>query len=68
MAKKPDDDSLHLAGRHYQKEDEQRNDFLSKGLSTTHEQVSDAYTEGEIGAVIEDAEGKSRKIPRKDYD
>lgn len=57
MDKEWEKDSLKLAGRHYQVEDYQGKDVLSKGLSTTHEQVSDAYMEGEINLVIDDVDG-----------
>jgi hypothetical protein len=42
-----------LAGSFYHPSYYQEDDTLSKGLAVTHEQVSDAYAEGEIGAVIE---------------
>ncbi|MCH1627083.1 YozQ family protein [Ferdinandcohnia quinoae] len=45
-----------LAGRHYKAEDYQKNDQVSSGLATTHEQVSDAYMEGEIKAGIDNNE------------
>ncbi|NRD76361.1 YozQ family protein [Bacillus sp. BRMEA1] len=42
-----------VAGSFYHPSYYQENDTLSKGLATTHEQVSDTYAEGEIGAVID---------------
>lgn len=51
-------DNLGLAGRNYEVEDYKRDDQLSSGLATTHEQVSDAYMEGESNSVIENANGK----------
>ena len=45
-------DALELAGRTYEVEDYKRKDTLSSGLATTHEQVSDAYMEGELYPVI----------------
>lgn len=56
-----------LAGRQYETEDYGRNDQLSSGLATTHEQVSDAYMEGEIKAVVDDVKGKNVEIPREGY-
>jgi hypothetical protein len=50
--------STEIAGRTFHTSDYQKSDPLSKGLATTHEQVSDAYMEGEIGAVIDDVNGK----------
>ena len=41
---------------------------MSSGLATTHEQISDAYMEGEIGAVIDDVNGKDLEIPQKGYE
>lgn len=65
MEKNTEKDSLKVAGRQYQVEDYQGNDQLSSGLADTHEQVSDSYMEGEIGAVIDDVNGKNIEIPRK---
>jgi len=50
--------SLKLAGRKYKLEDPHEKDSISKALAITHEQVSDAYTEGQIDPVIEEADGK----------
>jgi hypothetical protein len=50
--------STEIAGRTFHTSDYQKSDPLSKGLSTTHEQVSDAYMEGEIEAFIDDVNGK----------
>ncbi|MGE7767388.1 YozQ family protein [Peribacillus sp. NPDC096540] len=55
-------DSLDIAGRIYDVSDYKRKDTLSSGLATTHEQVSDTYTEGEIKAVVDDVEGKDIEI------
>ncbi|MCM3765921.1 YozQ family protein [Neobacillus niacini] len=57
-----------VAGSIYHTSDYQSNDPLSQGLATTHEQVSDAYMEGEIGAVIDDVDGKDIPIPRKGFE
>ncbi|MBS4176499.1 YozQ family protein [Lederbergia citrea] len=59
-------DSLNLAGRTYEVEDYNRKDTLSAGLATTHEQVSDAYMEGEIGAVIDDVKGTDIELNEKE--
>ena len=58
-------DSLNLAGRMYDVQDYTREDILSSGLATTHEQVSDAYMEGEIHAVIDDVNGSDIEIKRE---
>lgn len=67
MDKKDNKDSANIAGRYYESEDYTRNDQLSSGLATTHEQVSDAYMEGQADAVIEDVVGVDISIPRKGY-
>jgi hypothetical protein len=51
-------DSQNVAGRVYDPSDYQKTDQLSSGLAETHEQISDAYMEGEIGAVIDKSTGK----------
>ena len=66
MDKKKLNESTEIAGRTFETSDYQKNDELSSGLATTHEQVSDAYMEGEIGAVIDDVNGKD--IPLKNTD
>jgi hypothetical protein len=68
MDKKDNKDSEDIAGRYYETEDYKRNDQLSSGLATTHEQVSDTYMEGQADAVIEDVVGVDISIPRKGYD
>jgi hypothetical protein len=55
-------DNLKLAGRDYQVEDYKRNDQLSSGLATSHEQVSDSYMMGEVDALIGDVNGKNVAI------
>lgn len=65
LEKKFNKESLNIAGKHYQTKDYQGNDQTSTGLAITHEQVSDAYIEGEIKAVL-DNEGT--EIPRKGYE
>ncbi|MBM7602362.1 hypothetical protein JOC75_000332 [Metabacillus crassostreae] len=57
-----------LAGRVYDVKDYKGEDTLSSGLATSHEQVSDAYMEGEIQPVIDDVDGKDIKIERKGFD
>jgi Protein of unknown function (DUF4025) len=52
MEKKTKVESKQLAGREYEVEDYKRQDELSSGLATTHEQVSDDYMEGTIDAKI----------------
>ncbi|MEH7439066.1 YozQ family protein [Neobacillus drentensis] len=60
--------SADIAGRVFNTSDYQKGDALSSGLATTHEQVSDTYMEGEIGAVIDDVNGKDTTIPRTGYE
>jgi hypothetical protein len=50
--------SADIAGRVFDTSDYQKEDALSSGLATTHEQVSDTYMEGEVGAVSDDANGQ----------
>ncbi|WP_026584943.1 YozQ family protein [Bacillus sp. J33] len=68
MDKKENKENMNIAGRYYETEDYKRNDQLSSGLATTHEQVSDTYMEGQADAVIEDVNGVDISIPRKAYD
>lgn len=68
MDKKENKENMNIAGRYYETEDYKRNDQLSSGLATTHEQVSDTYMEGQADAVIEDVNGVDISIPRKTYD
>ncbi|HHW37067.1 MAG TPA: DUF4025 domain-containing protein [Bacillales bacterium] len=54
------------------KKNDQPQDYSSKnefnsGLATTHEQVSDAYTEGTLEAKIDHVNGQDIEIPRKGY-
>jgi hypothetical protein len=65
MNNKVSSDSTKLAGRTYDTSDYQKKDNLSSGLATTHEQVSDTYMEGEIGAVIDDVKGKDIPLNSK---
>jgi hypothetical protein len=55
----PNNDNLKLAGRDYQVEDYKRDDQLSSGLATSHEQVSDSYMVGEVDSLIGDVNGKN---------
>jgi hypothetical protein len=59
MDKKNSIESTKIAGRVYQTDDYQKSDELSSGLATTHEQVSDAYMEGEVGGVMDDVAGNN---------
>ncbi len=56
-----------IAGKTYEVEDYQSKDTLSSGLATTHEQVSDAYMEGEVNPVIEDVAGEDVQVKREGY-
>ena len=57
-----------VAGSFYHPSYYKETDTLSAGLATTHEQASDAYTEGEIGAVIDNVNGEDVQIPQKGYE
>ena len=57
-----------VAGSFYHPSYYKESDTLSAGLATTHEQASDTYTEGEIGAVIDDVNGEDVQIPQKGYE
>lgn len=61
-------ENLKIAGKHYKVEDYTKSDQASSGLATTHEQVSDAYMEGEINAVVDDVNRKDVEIPRKGFE
>ncbi|MCQ6278928.1 YozQ family protein [Bacillus sp. EB600] len=65
MDQKVPKDSQNLAGRVYEPSDYQKKDELSSGLAKTHEQFSDTYMEGEIGAVIDNENGKDIPIGKK---
>ncbi|MGG3498101.1 YozQ family protein [Peribacillus simplex] len=58
-------ESSEIAGRIYDVSDYKREDAVSSGLATTHEQVSDTYAEGEIKAVIDDVNGKDIEIKKE---
>jgi Protein of unknown function (DUF4025) len=66
---KDNKDSLKIAGQQYHTDDYERQDELSSSLAQTHEQVSDAYFEGEINGTIDNTDdGKEIEIPRKGYE
>lgn len=56
MDKELHTESLKIAGRQYKKEDYRGKDTTSKGLATTHEQVSDVYAQGQVTREIEDVD------------
>ncbi|MFD2444424.1 YozQ family protein [Bacillus sp. CGMCC 1.16607] len=58
--------NLNLAGRNYQVDDYKKENELSSGLATTHEQVSDSYMEGESFSLVGDINGKNVSIPLDD--
>jgi hypothetical protein len=69
MGKQDKEKSLKIAGRQYHTADYQGQDELSSSLAQTHEQVSDAYYEGEINGTIDNTDdGKEIEIPRKGYE
>ncbi|MGE7878143.1 YozQ family protein [Peribacillus muralis] len=49
--KKSNEKSSNIAGRVYDVSDYKRDDTLSSGLATTHEQASDAYNAGGIASA-----------------
>lgn len=65
MNKKIPTESTEMAGRSFETSDYQKKDTLASGLATTHEQVSDTYAEGEIGAVIDNVKGKDTPLNKK---
>ncbi|MDM5358545.1 YozQ family protein [Peribacillus sp. RS7] len=65
-SKQSKNESSEIAGRTYDVSDYKREDTLSSGLATTHEQVSDTYAEGEIKAVIDDVNGKDIEIKKEE--
>ncbi|WP_419955784.1 YozQ family protein [Neobacillus niacini] len=66
--KNPTTNSTELAGRIYETSDYQKNDVLATGLSTTHEQASDSYMQGEIDpSTDDDLNAKDLPIAQKPY-
>ncbi len=57
-----------LTIKNFQPEDYTSKNELNSGLATTHEQVSDTYTEGTLEAEIDNVKGQNIKIPRKGYE
>ncbi|MCP8969226.1 YozQ family protein [Ectobacillus ponti] len=57
-----------LADRMYDTSDYKKKDNMSQGFATTHEQVSDAYTEGTVDGVMENVAGKDIPLQRKGYE
>jgi hypothetical protein len=57
MDQKVPKESQEIAGRVYDPSDYKKTDQLSSGLAETHEQFSDAYMEGEIGAKADNKNG-----------
>ncbi|MDG5788953.1 YozQ family protein [Evansella sp. AB-P1] len=47
-----------IANKSYEPSDYKSNDETAKGLAMTHEQVSDAYTEGTIDGKIDEVDKK----------
>ncbi|MEH7491152.1 YozQ family protein [Neobacillus niacini] len=66
--KNSNNNSTDLAGRIYETSDYQKNDIIATGLSTTHEQASDSYMEGEIDpSTDDDLNAKDLPIAQKPY-
>ncbi|MBM7570418.1 YozQ family protein [Aquibacillus albus] len=72
--KLPQEEASKVAGKMYDPSDYQADSDLSKGTAITHEQSSDAYTEGTVDGHIDDVNkngelksGKGEDIPRKGY-
>ncbi|MDQ0254629.1 hypothetical protein J2S74_002008 [Evansella vedderi] len=68
-------DADKIAEKSYEVEGYKSNDDTEHGLAMTHEQVSDAYTEGTIDARIDQMDGNNKvkgdngeEIPRKGFD
>lgn len=53
-------DARMIGDKQYDIHDYQSDTLASKGLATTHEQVSDTYMEGTLEAVSENSEPKSK--------
>lgn len=53
------------AERNYHPSDYQKDDFTSKGLATTHEQVSDTLTEGTYDAKIDEVDENGHLVSHK---
>jgi hypothetical protein len=66
VEKKAKVESSQIAGRQYEVEDYKRQDQLSSGLATTHEQASDDYMEGTIDAMIEENVDDSESLSEKE--
>ena len=64
-SKKSLDQSVKVAGRVFKVSDYQDEGTLAEGLATVHEQVSDAYAEGEILAVIDDMNGEDIQLNKR---
>jgi hypothetical protein len=54
-----------LANKMYEAEDYTSTDWMAQGLAITHEQVSDYYMEGTVGAVDDRDSDEDQQIPRK---
>ncbi len=57
-----------IAEKNYQSADYNSKNELDSGLATTHEQVSDTYTEGTLEAKIDNVNGQDIEIPRKGFE
>jgi hypothetical protein len=66
--KTPDKENLNLAGRYYEVEDYNREDQLSSGLATTHEQVSDTYMQGDSDPLIGDVNGRNITVHSENFE
>lgn len=61
VSNKKTERSKSLADKTYQYSDYYKDDQLSQGMATSHEQVSDTYMEG----TVDDQQQKQEKLPRK---
>ncbi|MGJ9381934.1 YozQ family protein [Salipaludibacillus sp. CF4.18] len=75
MDKTRQENSDKVAEKSYEPEDYNRTDELSKGMTITHEQVSDTFTEGTVDGKIDDVEEdgslkshNGEAIPREGYE
>ncbi|MDQ0225440.1 hypothetical protein CHH83_00790 [Bacillus sp. 7586-K] len=66
MEKKSNENNTKIAGRFYEVEDYNREDSISSGLATTHEQVSDDYMEGTVDGMMQENVHTSERMPKKE--
>lgn len=65
---KTNDTSETIAGKQYDSSMENQGTTVAEGLSDTHEQISDTYTDGTIETKIENVNGEEVETPANGYD